>query len=129
MNETMKSAIIADGIVDATEVAEIRADIFADGVVDQEEVKDLFDINDEVSGNDNSEEWTNLMVDAVKNYCLEDENTPGVVDQEEGDFLSDMIEGDGQVDTVEVAVLTMIKNEATAVESTRLQTLIDSHVN
>lgn len=124
MNEQMKNAVLADGIVDKSEAQDLRNDVFADGVVDKQEVRDLFEINDAVSGKANDPAWQVLMVDAVTNYCLEDETSPNVVDQEEGDFLADMIEGDGEVDTIEVAILTTIRDKATAVESERLNALI-----
>jgi uncharacterized tellurite resistance protein B-like protein len=129
MNQEKINAIIEDGVVDASEVEELRDIIFEDGVVDKEEVKALFEINDAVSGNDNDPEWEELMVEAVVSFCLEDENTPGVVDKEEGDFLADLIEGDGEVDDVEIAVLTALSAEAELIESDRLNTLISGYVS
>jgi hypothetical protein len=126
MNTEMKKNILEDGVIDVTEVAAIKADVFADGVIDQNEVRDLFELNNAVSGKDNDPSWEKLMVEAVTSYCLEDETSPGVVDQEEGDFLADMIEGDEQVDAIEVAILTAIKAQATAIESERLNNLIAS---
>lgn len=124
MNKDTIAVVIADGIVDAEEVLAIRNEVYADGIVDKEEVEELFEINDAVSGKDNDPSWAQLMVDAVRSYALEDEVSPGVVDQEEGDFLADMIEGDGKVDEVEVAILTMLKKEAEAIESDRLNALM-----
>ena len=58
--------IIADGIVDATEVAQLRAEFLADGVIDREEADALFAINDAVSGNDNDPSYEDFFVEAIR---------------------------------------------------------------
>ena len=121
-------AIIEDGIVDAVEVAEIKAEMLADGVIDHDEVKILFEINDGVSGNANAPEWSDAFVDMISQSVLEDETSPGVIDEQEGDMLADFIEGDGVVDAVELALLKRLNAKATAIESDRLNELIKNNV-
>lgn len=121
-------AIIEDGIVDAIEVAEIKEVMLEDGIIDLDEVKTLFEINDGVSGNDNAPEWKEAFVEMVTSAVLEDEETPGVVDQSEGDLLADLIEGDGVLDDVELALLANLHEKAKAIESVRLNALISQFV-
>ena len=116
--------IIQDGVVDAQEANQIKAEILADGVIDREEADMLFEINDAVSGNDNSTEWNQLFVDAVAHHVLNDEETPGVVDADEAEWLLSKINGDGQVDTLERALLVYIGAVATKIESRELSDLI-----
>ena len=116
--------IIADGIVDATEVAQLRAEFLADGVIDREEADALFAINDAVSGNDNDPSYEDFFVEAISSHVLEDEESPGVIDQEEGDWLASKIEGDGEVDALEARLLLHVEDKATGIESERLNVLI-----
>lgn len=123
MKELIK-AILEDGVVDATEVAQLKAAIYDDGQVDKAEADAVFEINDKVTGKDNAPEWTSLFVKVVSDYVLEDETTPGVVDSAEGDYIVAKIGADGQVDDAEKALLLNIKNQATSIESESLNALI-----
>lgn len=106
--ESLKNEVIADGKIDADEVAQIRSVVYADGVIDADEVDFLFELNDAVSGNENDPGWANLFVEAIAANILED----GVIDDEETKLLLDKIQGDGAVDDVEKALLLHLKNEA-----------------
>lgn len=124
--EELVANITADGVVDAQEVKDLREKFYADGKIDQEEADAMFDINDAVSGNDNDASYEQLFVDVLSDFVLKDEETPGVVDAAEGDYLVDKIEGDDTVDGVEKALLLNIKEKATSIESDRLNSLIES---
>lgn len=113
--EELKNAIIADGIVDAEEVAQLRTILLADGVIDREEADLLFALNDATTGNNNSPEWKAFFVEALTAHVLADDNTPGELDAEESTYIIDQINGDGQVDALEVALVTNIAKVATKV--------------
>jgi len=113
--ETLRDDIIADGIVDADEVALLNEELYADGVIDLEEATVLFEINDAVSGNDNSPEWEAFFVRAITDAVLADDTTPGVIDDEEADFLIEKILADGNVDNTERALLSNIRQNATSI--------------
>ena len=113
--------IIADGVVDADEAAAIRAELYADGLIDKGEMDQLFEINDAVTGNDNAPEWDQLMVDAISDGVLADEESPNEIDAEEAAYLIEKIGADGQVDGVEKAILENIIAKATKID----QTLVD----
>lgn len=119
-------AIIADSIVDADEVEQLRTELYADGKIDKDEAEALFKINDAVSGNENDASYEKLFVDAITSYVLEDEETPGVVDEEEGAWLVSKLESDGQIDDLERKLLMNISEKATSIESPELTALIDS---
>lgn len=107
--EELKKVLLADGIIDAEEVQTINDVIYADGVIDKEEADFLFEINDAVSGKDNSPEWNALFVEAITSFMLEDEVSPNEIDDEEANYLYNKIKGDGQVDGVELALLENLK--------------------
>lgn len=106
LNE-LKKSILADGVIDEQEVKQLHEVLYADGVIDKEEVEFLFDLNDAVSGKDNHPSWEALFVDAITSFLLEDETSPGIVDEEEAKWLLVKIQGDGKLDKIE---LTLLKN-------------------
>ncbi len=118
--------IIADGIVDADEVKGMRERLYADGVIDREEADFLFEINDAVSGNSNDPAWKELFVEALTQHVLDDEVSPGEVDDDETDYLVSKIQADGQVDDTELALLVNIVATAKGTTDKFQQFLLDS---
>ena len=104
--------IVEDGIVDEEEVQKIKERIYADGIIDREEADFLFEINDGVSGNANHPTYNTLFVEALATHVLEDDTSPGEVDEDEAKWLISKIQGDGQVDANEKALLENIKANA-----------------
>jgi uncharacterized membrane protein YebE (DUF533 family) len=111
----LKSQILADGVVDADEAAQLRERLFDDGVIDRDEATFLFELNDAVSGQSNDPAWQTLFVDAISSYVLEDDASPGVVDDEEAAWLVAHIQSDGQIDAIERALLERIVAQAKSV--------------
>ena len=113
--EVLKKEILADEIIDASEVERLRKELYADGVIDREEADFLFDLNDATSGKANHSSWKPLFVEAISAHLLEDAASPGQVDQAEADWLLTRIEKDGTYDDNEKALLRRIKAKATSV--------------
>lgn len=107
--EELKKELLADGIIDAAEVQTIKEVIYEDGKIDKDEADFLFEINDAVSSKENAPEWKTLFVDAITSYLLEDETSPGEIDDDEAKELYEQIKGDGQVDELERALLENLK--------------------
>jgi len=107
-----KAELLADGIIDANEVKELEQLLFADGKIDSEEADFLFELNDAVTGKDNDCSWNKLFIRAIVSYLLEDELSPGEIDDEEADWLYNKIKGDGQIDTLERELLLQLKSQA-----------------
>jgi uncharacterized membrane protein YebE (DUF533 family) len=110
--------IIEDGVVDADEVATLRTELYADGVIDREEADALFEINDAVSGNDNDPTWDVFFVEAISDHLLNDDVSPGEVDDDEAAWLISAVEGDGQVDGVERTLLEAIRGRVAELGTT-----------
>ena len=119
----LKKSVLEDGIIDADEVNEIREVLFADGKIDKEEAELLFELNDAVSGHNNHSSWKDLMVEAVSSFVLDDEESPNEIDDEEADWLIAKVQGDGQIDEIERAILDNIKKKAVKV-SPKLHVLL-----
>jgi uncharacterized tellurite resistance protein B-like protein len=110
--QELKADLLADGIIDAEEVAKLKEILYADGVIDKEEAEFLFEINDAVTGKDNDPAWESFFIQAISDFLLKDEVSPGEIDSEEAAWLVDKIGADGQVDGTEKALLENLKKEA-----------------
>ena len=110
--DELKKDLLSDGIIDLEEVETIKHIIYEDGKIDREEANFLFELNDAVTGKDNAPEWKELFIDAITAYVREDEMSPDVIDEDEADYLYEQINGDGQIDDTERALLENIKAKA-----------------
>lgn len=105
-------AILEDGIIDDAEVIALKARLYADGIIDTEEAEALFEINDAVKDKANSAQWAGLFAQAICDYLLKDEKSPGEVDEDEAAWLIAKLEGDGVIDPNETLLLKMLKETA-----------------
>ena len=110
--EELKKELLADGVIDADEVARLRKELYADGIIDKEEAELLFEINDEVSGKANDGSWQTFFVEAISDFLLKDEKSPNVIDKDEGAWLIEKIGNDGKVDSTEKALLVNLQKKA-----------------
>jgi hypothetical protein len=108
----LKKSILADGVIDSDEVKQVRDVLFADGVIDKEEAEFLFEVNDAVSGKKNDAGWGVLFVEGISSFLLEDETSPGEIDDAEAEWLLAKIQGDGQIDGIELDLLKNLKAKA-----------------
>jgi len=119
--DAVQAAVIADGIVDAEEVEMLKKVIYGAGgaggsSVDQAEADMLFAINDATTDNDGHDAgWQALFVEALGKFVLEDETSPGEIDEAEGDYLIAKIGEDGKTDANEKALMNHIKANATSI--------------
>jgi hypothetical protein len=117
---SIKDSILEDGIIDAEEVAMLDKVIYGAGgaggaTVDRAEANFLFELNDAVTGKENDASWSKFFVEAIASHVLEDEESPGEIDEAEGDWLISKIEGDGEYDPTEKALLAKLKSDAKSI--------------
>jgi len=110
--QELKADLLADGIIDAEEVVKLKEILYADGVIDKEEAEFLFEINDAVTGKENDPSWESFFIQAISDFLLKDEVSPGEIDADEAAWLVEKIGADGQVDGTEKALLENLKKEA-----------------
>ena len=128
--DSVRTAVIADGIVDEDEVEMMKKVVYGLGGgggsdVDRAEADMVFDINDATTKNEgHAASWQSFFVEAIAKHVLEDETSPNEIDEDEGDWLISRIEGDGSYDSNETALLLHIKENAKAI-SGRLKFKID----
>ncbi|NDV65000.1 TerB family tellurite resistance protein [Bacteroides sp. 224] len=110
--EELKQSILEDGVIDAQEAKQLKEVLYADGVIDKEEAEFIFELNDAVSGKENDPAWEELFVSVISDFLLNDETSPGEIDEEEARWLLQKIQGDGQLDKIEKALLDNLKKKA-----------------
>lgn len=110
--QEFKTQLLTDGVIDAAEVAKLKEVLYADGTIDKEEAEFLFDLNDAVTGKANDAAWEAFFVQAISDYLLKDEVSPGEIDANEAAWLVEKIGTDGQVDATEKALLENLKQNA-----------------
>ena len=115
--ESLEAAVLEDGVIDADEVEMIKKVIYGTGGgagegVDRAEADFIFELNDATSGADNCPAWQALFVEAIAKHVLEDEISPGAIDEDEADWLIERIEADGVYDDNEKALLAHLKANA-----------------
>ena len=110
--QELKADLLADGIIDAEEVVKLKEILYADGVIDKEKAEFLFEINDAVTGKENDPSWETFFIQAISDFLLKDEVSPGEIDADEAAWLVEKIGADGQVDGTEKALLENLKKEA-----------------
>lgn len=110
--QEFKAELLADGVIDAEEVAKLKEVLYADGIIDKEEADFLFELNDAVTGKANDASWNAFFVQAIADFLLKDEVSPGEIDKDEAAWLVEKIGADGQVDGTEKTLLEKLKAEA-----------------
>jgi hypothetical protein len=123
--DQLKAEILEDGIIDADEVGWLRERLYDDGVIDEEEADFLFALNDAVSGQANHASWGELFAQAIADFVLKDDVSPGVVDEDEAAYLYAKLWADGQIDDVERLLIAKLKAEAKGPIPAKLQALFD----
>jgi len=104
------ATLLDDGIIDAEETTQIETELYDDGVIDRDEADAMFYIADEADSL--CAEFEVLFVRAICDHLLNDDVSPGAVDDDEGEWLIGKIEGDGEVSDLEKKVLRALKVQA-----------------
>ena len=108
--------LVADGVIDDVETQAIIERFLEDGAIDQEEAEFLFQINEITSGHpDNSTDFGDFFVEALTAFVLQDDMSPGVLDEYEWNWLKEMIGDDDELDDLEMRLLMNIAEEAVSV--------------
>lgn len=105
----LKTILLDDGVIDAQEVELLQKELYSDGVIDTDEANFLFEINDAVSGKNNSIEWEQFFIKAISDYLLNDTSSPNVIDNEETAWLLEKIGQDGKMDHTEKELLLTLR--------------------
>ena len=106
LTDVMKSKKIT-----ASQVLDLRRSLYNDGVAEAGEVERLFTMDEAATECDPS--WTELFVEAVTDYIVEQVEPQGHISEENADWLIDRISRDGTVKTAtELEILVKVLEKA-----------------
>jgi len=102
----LKKQILEDGVIDSQEVETLRKVIYEDGVVDSDELKLLVELRNEAKSV--CVEFEVFFFEAAEKNLLAD----GIIDDDEVEWLREVIFADGVVDEMEKQFLLSLKSKA-----------------
>ena len=106
LTDVMKSKKIT-----ASQVLDLRRSLYNDGVAEAGEVDRLFTMDEAATDCDPS--WTELFVEAVTDYIVEQVEPQGHISEENANWLIDRISRDGTVKTAsELEILVKVLEKA-----------------
>lgn len=105
---TLRKKVLSDGHITKDEVALLRDAMF-DGGMTMEKGDFLFSIKDEINNKNVDSSFCDLFVDAIGSLLLEDEESPGEIDDNEAKWLRAKIQSNGSLDNYDKALLKSLK--------------------
>ncbi len=120
------SQILSDGIINDDQVRELEQFVAEDWVVDQDEVELLFRVNQAIHLNDEAcQKWSEFFVSSVGRLVVMDMNSPGQIDEEEGNWLAEMLDKYAVGNETEKQLFFDLRNTTSSIEG-KLSELIQS---
>lgn len=100
------------GAIDQSIVDLLEQEILADRQVSLEEANFLFALKKQFSTHRNSPNWQTFFVHSITRYLLEDEDSPGVVDDHEAQWLRAHLQSQGELDAIDRLLLTELRTRS-----------------
>lgn len=107
----LKKRLIADGTLHDNDVRELREALFKDGM-SIEKGEFLFTLKNTVNKKRVSSDFKQLYVDAISQLLLEDEGSPGEIDETEAKWLRAKIQSNAHIDDYDRALLKNLKERS-----------------
>ena len=108
----LKKTIFADGVIDEKNVNQLREALFADGGIDRNKADFLFEIKESVSKRKMHKGLEDLFVAAITSFLLEDEESPGEIDDSEAKWLRAKIQYKGYADDIDKKLLANLRKKS-----------------
>lgn len=109
--EQLRKQILSDGKIDHNDIRIIKEDIRENGT-SLKLANMLFDIKDNVAASKLPKEFMDLFVNTIVSFLLDDEDTPGEIDEEEAKWLRGKIQKNSKLDEYDKAVLAALKERS-----------------
>lgn len=108
----IKKEIFADGSLSKEDVNKLREALYAEGGMTKEKGEFLFDIKNTISEEHRIEEFKELFVEAISALLLEEEDSPGEIDDLEAKWLRAKIQNTGHRDKLDTRLLENLKERS-----------------
>ena len=110
--EDLKKKVIKDGRIDDSEVTLIKEYIDSEGGMNKELGNFLFELKNSASKGKLPSSFKNLFVDEISALLLEDEISPGEIDDDEAKWLRAKIQYNGKIDEYDSSLLENLKEKS-----------------
>lgn len=111
LKEIRKDAIEI-GYIDQSIIDRLQEEIQADQQISLEEANFLFTIKKQFANKKNSPNWRTFFIDTITRFLLEDEDSPGVVDEQEAQWLRAHIQSQGSLDRTDQLLLSELRTRS-----------------
>jgi uncharacterized membrane protein YqhA len=110
--QQLKKNIFHDGVIGEKDVKQLREALFADGGIDKAKADFMFEIKDSVGCKKMHRDLENLFVEAITSFLLEDEESPGEIDDGEAKWLRAKIQHKGTADRIDKRLLANLQKKS-----------------
>ena len=110
--KTLRTQILSDGKLTADEVNQLKKIIYNEEGMNLEKANFLFHLKELASRGEVAHEFLPLFVEAITNFLLEDEDSPGEIDESEAKWLRAKIQYSGHMDEYDSALLKNLKKRS-----------------
>lgn len=108
----IRKKILADGEIDKSDVKILRKVLMLDEGLNQLKADFLIDLKNGVNHSKLHPDFKDLFVEAITAYLLNDEGSPGEIDEEEAKWLRGKIQATGRTDDYDRALLDNLKKRS-----------------
>ncbi|MDR1674887.1 MAG: YqhA family protein [Tannerella sp.] len=110
--QELKKSIFADGVIDEADITLLRGVIFDEEGVSRKKADFLFEIKDAIGKKKLTAELEVVFVEAITAYLLDDEDSPGEIDESEAKWLRAKIQYKGYVDHIDKRLLANLRKRS-----------------
>lgn len=110
--QELKRAIVSDGHLSVQDVELLRSSLFNEDGMTKEKANFLFNLKDTISKEHLISEFKELFVEAISVFLLEDEESPGEIDDSEAKWLRAKIQTKGYQDNVDISLLDNLRKKS-----------------
>jgi len=110
--QVLKQSIVEKGIIDKESVEQLNDIIFDENGINKEKASFLFELKDTFRNKKNHASWRTFFINSITTFLLEDDISPGIIDNDEAQWLRAKIQYDGRLDNIEKAMLDNLKRKS-----------------
>jgi uncharacterized membrane protein YqhA len=108
----LKRTIFSDGQISEENITQLREAMFDDERITKAKADFLFELKDIISSQKITKNFEELFIEAISSFLLEDEDSPGEIDESEAKWLRAKIQHNGVVDKLDKKLLANLKKKS-----------------
>lgn len=110
--EKVKHTIVADGQLSSADIKLLRDALFDEEGMTRKKANFLFNLKDTISKDRITSEFKGLFIEAISTLLLEDDDSPGEIDDSEAKWLRAKIQTKGYQDNLDISLLDNLRKKS-----------------